>query len=1125
MGGATFHFTLSNSIDPNNTFTFYQPTTFTKTITLSTDSDGKDVLSSASFNEVIDPEINITHPQTTSTTKVNTDTKITLQFSSDTNPSDNIVLQTSNGKITLNVPADFQVSQVQAGNLQKSSLAFTQSAAGQPLTIQLDNNFILANNSILNRSQYSQITITGQYKRTAPTVDETVSASGGTLEYLFGNEPKTGQISSYQQTIIADSLAPDPGRDLRHYEAGTTIYLSKQKDNAELFSSSFSSHMSAANSNLGNVGHYTNIQFTDEFSDGIKFGSITGFNDNMNGQVVTVTYRDGTTARLTVTNNQVQLDSNKFIRTIEYTVPAMTADYQNNLHFNGKINNIRSDGTTVNPDDQFSLRVNAVMAGQTLYSGTAQDTVADYGGVVLQFDFMNQLTQTNADRFIITANPLQPFSPVINNSISSNPDFSRVEATTVDNPQFWFVLPEPANGTYGFLDSSHQGQQTWNISVSRVGSQYVIHATHHGNIALANFNEALADLPDEFGSGENFINKLYDDGHLYFTADNFSQLLLHSYRFFNVGGLIGPSPVTNLPGQAGMSVYDIQDFSGQTSAASGFFGTNTAAGNVDSGVYQSNAIAQFNKANQLSYRLSLNNYSGKTQNNAYAVINLPTTVSDTTFAFTPTSIQVIDPTTNQAITGAIIKVSTKAPSLIAGQKPDLSNFHTVSATTDWSAIKSLYVLLPNMNDGQQAWIYINGQDASGADLIPDIGKSATLTALEGTDSIAVGGTVTLHFRMHYQDADGNDHYITMPDQQATIGDQLVHVEPMNQTSCLPDGYNFKQDDQKRDIMTAINGQKTWVGDEPNETVNTAFNSKLQYYADDDTIQYELVPTKEEQLKVVYVDTSDPTNNKILKTETFTGRGRTDLTADNQTTLNNDYQGYLSQHYTFDTNWYYLVENGQMIASNVNNLQPNGDGTSLSLQNIQFPADETTGNTYYVPLTQVSQVDDEYYSIDIPTGIVVKAHDPANSIQLNSLNDIVSSMSSSIIYLLNSSNLQIVQDSNGQRHLLPSSSLFSNLSNLDDSNSGVAYKVSMDNGILTISFDFSNLKVYGVPDHQDDNGMMPWYDTTDSNGNNFVQTDSTWFNGATHSIAVNLNELYNLNQQYSQAQNNGDSDPN
>ena len=215
------------------------------------------------------------------------------------------------------------------------------------------------------------------------------------------------------------------------------------------------------------------------------------------------------------------------------------------------------------------------------------------------------------------------------------------------------------------------------------------------------------------------------------------------------------------------------------------------------------------------------------------------------------------------------------PDSTINYQPDLSNFKTADQMSkdDWKNVKTIAFKIGNLKQDSNSSVFrIHGRDNT---LASDTGKSYSYsTYLFGAGispsyasyltnpSITISGKSTIKYQMHYTDDNGQDHTVELNDLNKTYNDNQSSMA--NKAAVINDFNNYAK---AHDIIPAnyklgnveiIDGNKTWQTAEPNKKID--FGEKIQYFADSDIVQINLVPKAKGSVKVIY---HDDTNNTDL----------------------------------------------------------------------------------------------------------------------------------------------------------------------------------------------------------------------------------------------------------------------
>ncbi|WP_438450381.1 mucin-binding protein [Lactobacillus kitasatonis] len=221
-----------------------------------------------------------------------------------------------------------------------------------------------------------------------------------------------------------------------------------------------------------------------------------------------------------------------------------------------------------------------------------------------------------------------------------------------------------------------------------------------------------------------------------------------------------------------------------------------------------------------------------------------------------------------------------APSSTIGAQPDLSSFKTADqmSDTDWANVKTIAFKISTLKQGASSSAFrIHGQDAN---LVHDAGKSysystylfgdgvsPSYTNSSSNPSITISGKSTIKYQVHYTDQNGQEHTVALDDLNKTYNDGQDHMPSKNDVenafanyvkshgpnSVIPANYKLGK-------ISIVNGTKTWKADiqmAPNDSVN--FGDLIQYFADSDAVQFDLVLNAKGSVKVVYHDDTSNVN--------------------------------------------------------------------------------------------------------------------------------------------------------------------------------------------------------------------------------------------------------------------------
>lgn len=225
-------------------------------------------------------------------------------------------------------------------------------------------------------------------------------------------------------------------------------------------------------------------------------------------------------------------------------------------------------------------------------------------------------------------------------------------------------------------------------------------------------------------------------------------------------------------------------------------------------------------------------------------------------------IHVVDYPTGQTMdSNVIISYSTSYYQPDTVNKADLTGFVSADQVRDWSQIKSFRVDLKQpLTGGSVCQIQAPAQVVnqvnnvnkvaylSGAVFGDGIMPYRLLPVGNGSAEIKIQGISTVHQRVHYVDAAGHAHDIDLgPSHDIHLTDNVDKLTlngfPTDAESLLPKYYHWDQQNP-----TIENDRDVHYPDGlPNQTAQ--INAVSQYYFDNDTIVWNLVPDKQEQITV------------------------------------------------------------------------------------------------------------------------------------------------------------------------------------------------------------------------------------------------------------------------------------
>lgn len=238
----------------------------------------------------------------------------------------------------------------------------------------------------------------------------------------------------------------------------------------------------------------------------------------------------------------------------------------------------------------------------------------------------------------------------------------------------------------------------------------------------------------------------------------------------------------------------------------------------------------------------------------------------------PVTIKEKEPNDNTEILYSVDKFT--KPDTPIGYQPNLSNFKTADQMSkdDWKNVKTIAFKIGNLKQDSNSSVFrIHGRDNT---LASDAGKSYSYSTylfgagispsyasyLKNT-SITISGKSTIKYQMHYTDDNAQSHTVEVNDLNKTYNDNQSYMA--NKADVINDFNNYAK---THDIIPAnyklgdveiIDGNKTWQTDAPNNKID--FGEKIQYFADGDIVQINLIPKAKGSVKVIYHDDTDNTD--------------------------------------------------------------------------------------------------------------------------------------------------------------------------------------------------------------------------------------------------------------------------
>ena len=551
----------------------------------------------------------------------------------------------------------------------------------------------------------------------------------------------------------------------------------------------------------------------------------------------------------------------------------------------------------------------------------------------------------------------------------------------LENPTIYFVMPNTVaqiqNPRWGF-----QKDLPGNVAPTLTSITYEKSKDGKNTVAIMHFSGTLIDqAPNNYVplffdgvNKDNVVNQT-SEGFLYWTADN-----------VNADGLTKIDPtradsqnkVAHLPADLTQEqlnkIYLHSPYWGSIDMATGMY--STSATKTATTPWQTQTIVDYHGDGQADLGVNLVNDTSNALHNVVAIINLPkaTNSSGLTANLTGKTVELIDPNTDRKLTDeATVLYSTKLANLSSN---DLSSFVAADQIKDWSKVQAVAVILQNLGGMTSRQVQI---PVVVNDLVANAGKAGTVGTrisadelkpiivsadAENAAKLVVGGQATIHVQMHYQDAQGKDHYV--PLTNPTHAYDILQHHVLNSSDFTPSTTDLAQIpgyELSKTSPTIISG-KAVIG------------QPVSAQDDDSVLQFELVPSAQKVL-INYVDDDD--NQKVIKTDTLTGKtGETQqinvVTPDNYVLVNpatnpSEYTFLASDnkpitiHLKHQRN---TTQEEKTVTRKVTITTPDNKST-VTNQTVTFTrnatVDEVTGNVTYGPWSENGK--HEFATVDVP----------------------------------------------------------------------------------------------------------------------------------------------------------------
>lgn len=457
--------------------------------------------------------------------------------------------------------------------------------------------------------------------------------------------------------------------------------------------------------------------------------------------------------------------------------------------------------------------------------------------------------------------------------ISIYRSYGSINATAheVEDPIFYYVLPRwtTYNEQIGLTGKNSGAKIDPKITTFWVGDREVVKIDYSGT------GDKISTMDNTNTQIHLDISPLADPGAYRYTIYVESQKTALNHDLASTTSDFNPAFTENKTDR----VYKINSGQWNIGNATETGIMNGAIGNKDQ-IAVSHGISDDKKAPDMAFDFRVVNHNQQL-NNATAVIDLSDTDANS-FNFQLTGPVTVDQQSENDHTQILYSVDVfNNSATTVGAQPDLSAFKTADQMTDndWANVKAIAFKFGNLGDDTGSSVFrINGKDAH---LARDAGKSYSYSTYlfgEGVipsytpnrenPSITISGKSTIKYQVHYTDENGQDRTIALNDLNQTYNDGQDKMPSKDDVKTAFDNYVASQAPNtvipghyKLSDITIVNGDKTWQTketDDPNDTIN--WGDTIQYFADGDIVQFNLVPEARGSVKVVYHD--DTTDSDI-----------------------------------------------------------------------------------------------------------------------------------------------------------------------------------------------------------------------------------------------------------------------
>ncbi|MBD3949649.1 MucBP domain-containing protein, partial [Aerococcaceae bacterium zg-1292] len=708
--------------------------------------------------------------------------------------------------------------------------------------------------------------IVGRYDRETPEQDTTVTADRPItiVQKLDDAGTKTLEATTGPWTENLrgkDSIQPtgNLGVGAENALISSTLLLDENTANDPAYVNSFSfsnNSIYSLSDAILTIGVANGLDAT-----GIKVPSTTSELPSTTSYSYTLTYADGTQSSGTVNaGGTIMRTGNSAIRTAEFrpnligatekTEPPKEADNKNGVKNQfevlGTVSKTYDDGSPVKGGDELTSQI--TITSPTLndpQTGKQTFVTAKTTQTVISADDLK--AAINGYRYQGSKVPGTPNAGYVSVYNEANPNETTHEML---QPTFYYVLPRhtsydastskfqdnPTVETYTITDSQGFARQVVKVDYSKqTGYYFPTDITANANqVHMTNNNTAVTG---------NYPMEIYAT-----TSTNMLKTKVSALKDFDSN--ITQGNVDN--------TYRIWSSNWTIQQAAALYPAGMSQGNLDEGIFKNIGTSDDKGVTDMAFEFSIVNALSTESTNVQGYINLPRTETGSQYNFYMTG-----PATTDYKGEHTILYSTSPANLNVTSLSQITNTYvTADKITDWSTVKSLYVLSPKVSSNSSfGRIMIPGENPTVAS---DANKTAGLSFIVNADGydkpqvtketqttapkISIIGQSTVKTVLEYEDAAGviqrvplaykktyNDGRDTM--NQADFPSSIDGFGEADKTvinDLLTKGYDLAADFPS---TTLENGKVTWQDGEVNNT--GVLGQKVQYYFDDDTVVYRL----------------------------------------------------------------------------------------------------------------------------------------------------------------------------------------------------------------------------------------------------------------------------------------------